>query len=86
MPVEAAVWARRYKAYAAVEKRARERKEAAQGLLKGGLVDAVEGAFEMDGEKMLFKASTIHKKTFTVEAHDEMRFSVVKDKQQEDGQ
>ena len=81
MPPGAAQLAKAYQQAAENERQAKKAKQTAQAALQAGLVDADEGAFELDGEKMLFRASKIHKKTFTVEEHDEMRFNVVKDKE-----
>lgn len=78
MPTGAAQLAKAYQQAADNERTARKAKAAAQAALQAGLVDADEGAFELDGVPMLFRAAKIHKKAFTVAEHDEVRFGIVK--------
>lgn len=80
MPPDAAQLAKAYKQAAENETTARKAKEAARAALQAGLVDADEGEFDMDGEKMLFRCVKSARKGYTVKDTTVTSFKIVKEK------
>ena len=80
LPADAVNLARAYQQASENEKAAKAAKELAKAGLQAELVDADEGAFEMDGQPMLFKAIKVHKKEYTVKESDQVQFRIVKEK------
>ena len=80
LPADAVCLARAYQQASENEKAAKAAKELAKAGLQAELVDADEGAFEMDGQPMLFKAIKVHKREYTVKESDQVQFRIVKEK------
>lgn len=78
MPPGTAQLAKAYQQAVANEKEAKAAKQAAQAAMKAGLVDAEEGEFELDGEKMLFVAVKSKRKGYTVEESEVVTYRIKK--------
>ena len=62
-------------------KEAKKEQDVAKAVLQGMLVDAEEGALTVDGKPFLFVAKRGHRKAYTVQETDTVKFELVEEKE-----